>query len=298
MALAPIVLFCYNRPNHLSETIEALKKNKLASESVLYVFADGANPNKENDVQKVQEVRTYLGKVTGFRQIIIECAKENRGLAPSVIDGVSKVINQYGKVIVLEDDILVSSDFLDFMNNALATYAANSSIYSVSGYSYLLENLDINDPVFLVKRASSWGWGTWQNRWESVDWELKTFDVFMKNKQQQNAFKDAGEDQLPMLVKQKRGVINSWAVRWAYHHFLQNAYCLVPKLSKVKNIGTDGSGTHFTTKTTRYSTELHTGKLQLDTTITANNKVISYIRNTNKTSSLRKIINFCNYGVW
>ena len=104
MILAPIVLFTYNRPWHTRQTIEALQKNHLASESVIFIFSDG--PKTKEDEPKVEEVRKFLKTIQGFKQIEIIEREKNWGLAKNIIDGVTKVVNEYGKVIVLEDDII------------------------------------------------------------------------------------------------------------------------------------------------------------------------------------------------
>lgn len=293
---APIIIFCYNRANHLQQTLEALKNNALAEESDLYIFSDAAKGLE--DQENVNKVRQVIQNINGFKSININLSKKNKGLASSIIDGVSSVINIHKRVIVLEDDILVSNDFLSFMNNALDKYVGHEKIYSVSGYSFKLEDLQINEEVSLVKRASSWGWGTWKNKWDNVDWDVKEFESFIDNKERVEIFKDAGEDQLPMLVKQRRGIIDSWAVRWTFHHYLSNAYCLVPRFSKIENIGADGSGTNFKHKVSKYDTTLHVGSINLPQKPEVNPIVTSFIRNYYKPSIIRRIINYYRYRTW
>jgi len=293
---APIIIFCYNRFSHLQKTVDALKTNALAKKSDLYIFSDGKK--NETDQIGVQKVRDFIKTISGFKSINFTLSESNKGLAKSVIEGVSAVIQQHGRVIVLEDDILVSSDFLNFMNDALEKYEQNKEIYSVSGYSYKLEQLKQQDELFLVKRASSWGWGTWENRWASTDWDVKDYTSFLAKPEQRTSFQNAGKDQLVMLVKQMKGVINSWAVRWTYHHFKKDAYCLVPKFSKVKNIGTDGTGTNFTNSVAIYDTELHSKPLTLPQKIKELPEVTSFIRNHYCPSLLRRCINYVRYRVW
>lgn len=293
---APIIIFCYNRANHLQKTIAKLKTNALAKDSDLYIFSDAAKTVAEQN--KVNKVREVIKNIYGFKTINATLAEKNKGLANSIIEGVSAVINLHSTAIVLEDDILVSQDFLSFMNEALEKYKTQENIYSVSGYSFKLEDLQIKEEVALVKRASSWGWATWKNRWNSADWKVTEFDSFMLDKNRRSVFKDAGEDQLPMLVKQQKGVIDSWAVRWTFHHYLNNAYCLVPKCSKVKNIGTDGTGTNFTNSVSSFDTDLHDNSIKLPNSLKVNPLVTSYIRNYYKPSLIRRIINYYRYGTW
>ncbi|MFT4804759.1 MAG: GT2 family glycosyltransferase, partial [Psychroserpens sp.] len=177
--LAPIIIFCYNRFSHLQKTVDKLKANALAKNSDLYIFSD--SPNNKTDQIEVHQVRDYIKTITGFKSINIKLSKSNKGLAKSVIEGVSTVIKKHGRVIVLEDDILVSSDFLNFMNDVLEKYEADLKIYSVSGYSYKLEQIKQPDELFMVKRASSWGWGTWENRWASADWDVTDYMPFLSS---------------------------------------------------------------------------------------------------------------------
>ena len=189
--LAPILVFAYNRPDHLKQTIAYLLKNPLAKSSALYVFSDGAKTDFETE--KINEVRDYLRKVSGFADIILEFSEENKGLAKSVIEGVSKVISLHDKVIVLEDDLLVSADFLTFMNNALDFYQNEEKVGSVSGYSFGLELHNLEHSYFFTKRASSWGWGTWKNRWKEVDWDMRGYNKFVKNKKEIDEFNSQEE---------------------------------------------------------------------------------------------------------
>jgi len=253
--LAPIVLFVYNRPWHTQQTVEALLKNNLANESRLFIFADG--PKNDSDRIKTNKVRKYIDGISGFKKIQIIKRSKNVGLAESVISGVSKIISEYKRIIVLEDDIVVSQYFLNFMNDALNFYENNKLIFSISGYSYPIDILPGYDlDIYFSKRSSSWGWATWKDRWDKAVWSDDKFDKFLHCKSMQQNFNMAGEDLSPMLVKQIKGKLNSWAIRWAFTHFINSAYCIYPVKSMAKNIGTDGSGTNFRLKTSRYKVRL------------------------------------------
>ena len=297
LLLAPIALFCFNRPEHLKKTLDALKENSLAKDSILYIFSDGPRSNNELDFDLVNDVRNLISKADGFKKVNHIISKENRGLANSVISGITQLLKNHENVIVLEDDILVSNDFLQFMNDCLVKYKNDASIFSISGYSFKIDKVENAPELNLVKRASSWGWATWLEVWQKVDWEVPLFDSFMQDKNAQNRFMDAGIDQLPMLVKQKLGIINSWAIRWTYHHFVNSGYCLVPKHSKVKNIGTDGSGTNFNNSTNKYLTELSQTPISLIGKPRETAEVTQFIRNYYSPSLLRRIINYIKYRV-
>lgn len=245
MKLAPILLFTYNRLFHLKQTVEALQRNYKAKESALYFFSDASKDGKTEE--EIAAVRKYLFTVNGFKKTEIIQRKEHLGLAKSVIKGVSELFEEFDKLIILEDDLVTSRNFIVFMNNALEVYSKNPRIFSVTGYNHPIHiPKRYKPPVYLSPRCSSWGWGTWKDRWEKVDWEMKGYEVFKSDECAQNRFSRGGQDLLPMLDYQMRGYIDSWAIRWCYAHYKNNADCLYPVISKVKNIGLDRSGTHKT----------------------------------------------------
>lgn len=234
--LAPICLFTYNRLAETKQTIEALQKNFLASESELFIFSDGGE-DKESII-KVNTVRAYLQCINGFKKVEIFHSNTNKGLADSVIDGVTKIVEEYGKVIVLEDDLKTSPNFLDYMNLCLEKYEFENIIISISGHSNL-KNLanSYNYDVAFGLRASSWGWATWKDRWEKVDWEVKTYNSFKFNLLKRIKFNRGGSDLSHMLDKQMKGKINSWAVRFCFHQFNKNMFDVIPFVTKVQNVG-------------------------------------------------------------
>ena len=291
MSLAPIILFVYNRPAHTKQTVESLKNNLLVKESDLFVFSDG--PKNNLDEKLVKEVRKYIKGINGFRQINIFEKNENKGLANSIINGVTQVLNEFKKSIVIEDDLVSSPFFVKYMNEALNFYQNENKIFSISGYSYPIDiPVKYNNDIYLLPRASSWGWGTWLNRWEKVDWAIKDYSKFVSNIGMQKIFNEGGEDLTPMLKKQILGMIDSWAVRWSYAHFKNNAYCLYPRKSLIRNIGADKSGTH-TSRTNKYDVEL--GKLYSEINFIKNISLDEEIKNNLMTffriSIYRKIIN-------
>jgi hypothetical protein len=243
---SPIALFTYNRPLHTQKTIEALQNNTLAKDSILYIFSDAAK--NEGQESKVNEVRKYIHTIQGFKKVIIIESKYNKGLAKSIIEGGSKIVNQHNRVIVLEDDLITSPVFLEYMNNMLDIYQNIENVYSVTGYHYPPSLMripsDYQYDVYFNQRAASWSWGTWKNRWENVDWDIKDFDEFKNNKQSQKKFNQGGNDMSNMLIAQMSGKIDSWAIRWCYHHFKKDGYCVYPINSYVSNIGHDGTGVH------------------------------------------------------
>jgi hypothetical protein len=252
--LAPIVLFVYNRPEHTHRTVEALVQNVLADKSSLYIFSDG--PKNETDLKKVNSVRNYIKTIIGFENIEIVLRKTNFGLANSVITGVTEVFQHYDEVIVLEDDMISSPFFLKYMNGVLRVFEDDQRIFSVTGYTFPIKiPNNYKNPLYLSPRSSSWGWGTWKNRWEKADWEVKDFSSFINNKQRVKNFNKGGDDLTRMLKNSISGKVDSWSVKWTYTHFLHSAYCVYPVKSLIQNIGADWTGVH-TMKTKKYDVEL------------------------------------------
>jgi hypothetical protein len=234
--LAPIVLFVYNRLEHTKQTVEALQKNELAGESVLYIFSDGAK--KGTNDPDIEKLRKYLYTIDGFKKVHIIERKENYGLAKNIIEGVTEIINEYGKVIVLEDDLLTSQNFLSFMNKALDFYKDDNRIFSISGYTGKLKSLEyLKEDVYLSYRPSSWGWATWKNQWDGIDWNVADFDEFIRDRQAVKKLNRGGIDMARMLRHCMQGKNHSWAIRWSYAMSKQDKYCVYPKVSKIQNIG-------------------------------------------------------------
>ena len=244
--LAPVVIFVYNRLEHTKKLVESLAKNTLADESEIFIFSDAAK--NENATQKVAEVREYIKTLEQseyFKSVMVIYAENNQGLAKSVISGVDRIIREYGKVIVLEDDLVLSPHFLEFMNQSLEKYPKEPRVFSVSGFSRDIEylrNLDVD--MYFAVRAQSWSWGTWLDRWEKIDWDVKDYNNFKYSLSARSTFNAGGDDMSSLLDRQQCGKINSWAIRFCYAQYKQNAYTVQPRETLVENCGQDGSGTH------------------------------------------------------
>lgn len=256
MKLAPIALFTYNRLEETKQTIQALQNNYLAKESELFVFSDG--PKNEKVVNKIQAVREYLTNVEGFKKVTIVASEKNKGLAKSIISGVSKVLETFNSVIVVEDDLVTTPNFLDFMNQALEFYKNDSKVFSISGYTLNLPSLkEYEKDIYFGYRASSWGWGIWKDRWQPIDWVVNDYTTFIKNKKRVNDFKRGGSDMPRMLKNQMIGKIDSWAIRFCYHQFKEDLMTVFPTVSKLESIGFSEEATH-TSGTKRFITPIDT----------------------------------------
>ena len=253
MKLSPVLLFTYKRPDQTRQTVEALQRNHLADQSELYIFSDG--PRTEADADKVQHVREYLKTIDGFKKTTLKLSDKNQGLAASIIGGVTELINTYGKVIVLEDDLVTSTNFISFCNQALSHYKDDPQVFSVSGYTRPISGLKDNG-VYFTSRASSWGWASWKEKWNDVDWEVKDYAGFSSDSRARRAFNRMGSDMAAMLDKQMRGDIDSWAIRWCYHQFRNSYVTVFPATSKVRNIGFNEAASHTTSRFNNFRTDL------------------------------------------
>ena len=242
---APIIIFAFNRLEPLKACVASLLNNTEAAESELIVFVDGPRVNKDHEAEKVEAVRKFVSSIVGFKRVEKHFSEVNKGLANSIIGGVTDVINKHGRVIVLEDDLYVAPTFLSYMNTMLTAYDADKRIMQVSGYSSKIHNYErYKLDFYLSGRAHSWSWGTWKDRWETVDWEVKDFDELEANKKLQRAFCKYGSDLFRMLKGWKYGFNNSWYIRFDYSMHKQGRYCIAPIRSLVRNDGFGPEATH------------------------------------------------------
>jgi hypothetical protein len=254
---APIVLFVYNRHLHTRRTVEALEKNDLVEESDLFIFSDA--PKSEDAVKDVDEVRRYIKTIGGFKSVTIIEREENLGLAKSIVSGVTEIIDRFGRIIVLEDDMVTSTNFLKFANEALEFYRYDLRISAISGYTYPIEMPDdYNQDVYISLRGSPWGWASWKDRWDKIDWEVENFEYFIKDKETRRLFSRLGDDLIDRLVLRMKGKIDAWSIIRTASQFKSNEYTLYPTVSKVMNIGCDSSGVNFRSNTSDWDVNLDT----------------------------------------
>ena len=255
--LAPVIVFAYNRPDHLSQTLTALAANTYADETTLFIFCDGPkNDASEKQIAAIIETRSVAASKQWCKEVHVVPSDKNKGLADSIISGVTQVISEYGKAIILEDDLITSRFFLKYMNEALNYYDSRKSVFSISAnrpsMSRDLIPAYYRYDVFVSLRPFSTGWATWEDRWSQVDWTLDYLNGHMAHPEQMAAFNRGGEDLTNMLLDQKNGKIDSWAIRFAYAHFFNHAIAILPCIPYVDNIGFDGTGTHSGTDSALY----------------------------------------------
>lgn len=269
-ALAPIILFVYDRPDHAAKALNALAENELAKKSDLFIFCDG--PKKESVKERnrqVIELITAEKEQQRFASVTLTISEVNKGLAASIISGVTEIINRYGKCIVIEDDVIASPMFLTFMNDCLVYYRDRTKIFSISGFTYPLKALQkYPHDVYLSYRACSQCWACWKDRWETIDWEVKDYNELAHSLPKRYRFNRGGNDLYRMLRHQMRGERNSWAIRFCYAQSKQDRYTVYPRATLSLNCGYDGSGTHCE--------KLDSKKQKTDTTLSGNDFILSY----------------------
>jgi GT2 family glycosyltransferase len=240
--LAPIILFVYNRPGHTRRTLAALAANPLAAGSDLIIYADG--PKKPEHQASVQAVRGLVRSTSGFKSVEIVERETNFGLANSIISGVSEVCAARGRVIVVEDDLIVSADFLAFLNAGLDRYQSESDVLQISGYGYPAHDRSTAQSFFLPT-VSCWGWATWSRAWAKFDPEMRALSNLDDDPIMRRQFNmDDSYDYYGMACQQRQGKIDSWGIRWQLSLFACGGLVLYPRDSRVYNSGVDASGTH------------------------------------------------------
>jgi putative methyltransferase (TIGR04325 family) len=243
---SPVVLFLYNRPNHTKLTLDALAKNVEAIESELFIYCDGLKlGSSEKDKHNVQAVRQIANEENRFKKVNVIYSEQNLGLANSIISGVTYIVNRFGRIIVLEDDIVPSVGFLKFMNEALDLYENEDKVGCIHAWNYDLDSSKFRDTTFFLRGADCWGWATWKSSWSLFNPNGNQLLHEIKNNKLEYSFNRNGTHPfVEMLGDQIKGKNDSWAIRWHASLFLNDKFCLHPVKPIVRNIGLDNSGTH------------------------------------------------------
>jgi hypothetical protein len=238
---APIALFAYNRLDHLKKTVEALKNNDLASESDLLIFSDG--PKKPENEPEIREVRKFISEISGFKSIHINASPTNKGLAKSIIEGVTTLTNSHEKVIVLEDDIVTTRLFLRYMNDALSFYEKYENVFHISGYNFPMKSNSSKETYF-IRPATCWGWATWKRAWNHFNRDTDSIISKFDKKMIRDFNLNNSNNYFQQLILNQSGKLNTWAIFWYAAVFLNHGLSLHPVHSFCRNIGHDGTGEH------------------------------------------------------
>ncbi len=237
--LAPIIFICYNRYNHVVRSLNSLKKNKLSKKSKIIIFADG--PTDKTNKKKTDRIKIFLKKINGFKSKKIIFRKKNLGTKKNIVNAVDQVFKKFNKVIVIEDDLILSKFFLDYMNLCLKNYKDEKKIWHVNGWSYPFMKNSKDDINFLGS-MNCWGWGTWKNRWSFLTLNERYFILNFSKKNIHNFNVFSSMNHFEQIIRNKKKTLSSWAVFWHATIFKNNGICIYPKYPLVKNIGFDGSG--------------------------------------------------------
>ena len=242
--LAPVIIFGFNRRTKLERTVSSLLNNPEAIDTDIYIYIDGARGEfEEREVESVRAYAQSLKNIPGFKSVTIKASGYNKGLANSIIGGVSDIMNRHGRAIVLEDDLRVLPNFLAFMNSGLDKYEQDKRVYSICGYTNKVRKPDgYKADSYFCTRTTSWGWASWADRWNGVDWSYDNWDIWKKSRFRFNKW--GGSDCFDLLRANYLGKNDSWAIRFIFNQFLTDTYSLFPIKSLVANDGFDGSGTH------------------------------------------------------
>ncbi|WP_298343647.1 DapH/DapD/GlmU-related protein [uncultured Algibacter sp.] len=256
MSFSPIVLFAFNRPKHTQRTLDALSSNPEASKSELYIFCDGPkNHINEQELKNINKVHEIAKAEDRFQSVKVIVSDKNKGLAQSIINGVTEVVKKHGRVIVLEDDIETSSGFLNYMNNALNLYQENDEVMHISGYMF--PHRSTLQSTFFYNVPLCWGWATWEKSWKHFNEDALFLWNELKQKKLLNNLDKFGGDYLSsQLADNISGKLNTWFVKWHASVLLKNGYILFPNKSLVQNFGFDNTGEHNGVHTEFHHSEL------------------------------------------
>ena len=278
-------------------TLEALNSNRSISYATLYVFSDG--PKTFDDKARVAEVRQLIRRSNNFTATEISESPVNKGLATSVIDGVTQVIAKHGQIVVLEDDVVTSPGWYEFMNGAVNFYKDNPNIWSVGGYCPPI-NLPESYPydVFLSPMETSYSWGTWMDRWNLIDWEITDFNEFIKDRERVERFCGWKPSRMRLLKRTMRNKNNSWAVRFGYASAKHSMLSVLPTNSRVTNIGYD-KGEHSCSRleasaSAKYSAELDDQPCEFKNDMQLSSKIVTALRDFHHSSTYARVKHFCS----
>lgn len=243
MKIAPIILFCYNRPWHVEQTLIALSKNELANQSVLYIYCDGPKENASAEQRrKIAAVRQTVRKRQWCKEVHIVEAEKNKGLAANIVDAVTEIVNQYGRVITLEDDIITSVGFLRYMNDALEMYKDDEQVMHISSYMWP-HSKRLPDTFFYEVPYPGGGWATWQRAWQHYSDDTTALYSYWCTRW--DAFNKFGGDYLQkQLEANQRGIMKTWFIKWHAVMLQRGALTLYPGESLTNNIGFDSQATN------------------------------------------------------
>ena len=266
MAIAPIVILAYKRVDHLRKTLEAIQKNPLAGQTDLIVYSDGPKyPDNTKDISDIRALRELVKSKQWCKNVTLIPSEKNKGLNDAFFDGITEVINQYGKAIVLEEDTVVSPYFLEYMNDTLNLYENEKNVFQITGYMYDMKTANLPSTYFLSV-PNTWGWATWKDRWDKLIHDPKKIkeELIKNNAYNTLTIDGAAPDFWNQMEANVEGKMNTWDIKWFCSVVIHNGLTLYPKWSLVENIGFDGSGSNFQKGGSRFSVKMNRNKIVLE----------------------------------
>jgi len=257
---APIAIVAYNRPDHLESLLDSLIKNNEAKDSKVYFFVDKFK--NSNDRGKNREVINICSIDWGFKQTELIINEENLGLKKQILKACDYLADNYEYFIILEDDLVVSRYFLNYMNKSLKNYKEDKKVFHINGYNFkkIFSN---KKKSYFSKLAHPWGWGTWSDRWKDFrsneQYDKNLIKNFEHSEQRKFNFFNLGS-YINQLEKNEQQIIFTWAVFWYQYIFLSNGYSITPGESFTENKGFDGTGVNSGLNN-NHSTNLNLGEI-------------------------------------
>lgn len=239
-----VVVFCYNRADKLKMCLEAINVSYL---DTLWVFCDAA----KNEAQAEAVQRNYeVARDFPWENKRVILRPNNFGTPKNVISGLDEVFSVRDSCLVLEDDCIVKPEAYAYIDWALKKYRGEPSVFSVNTMSPLnglmnrLASAFIKEDVVASSRVFAfWGWATWADRWKEFRGDLEPF---------RNPYGSASKTPLSFgvhirwtLEQFEQGKVGGWDARLAVLVGHAKRLHLYPKKSLMRNIGLDGSGSHF-----------------------------------------------------
>ena len=270
MPLAPVLLFTFKRFSHTKKTLEALEANYLADKTELFVVSDG--PRNEEERVEVEQVRNLIRNRNWCKNVTLLVNETNRGLNDNFFDNISKIVNEHGKVIILEDDIYTSPYFLQYMNDALNLYEQEKKVMNISGFAFDWKTNRLPDSYFIAS-SSTWGWATWKDRWDLLIKDPGEIykEVVKRNFQHRFTQNGSNPDYFSQLEMEVFGKKNIWDIKWYGTVMLNDGLSLYPNKSLVDNIGFDGSGTHYVANVVGHKSKMRSSKIDTFPSVIAEN---------------------------
>lgn len=242
MPQTPIAIFTYNRPQHTQRLLTSLTACRRLDECAVVIYCDA--PKKPEHAASVQATREIVQAWAAEQRADVVLREANYGLAKSIITGVTQLCEQYGRVIVLEDDLVLAPAFLEYMLAALDYYADDERVYQVSGYTFAFED-NPQPGVFLIPVATTWGWATWKRAWDHYEHDSAEALQILENPQNSHAFDLNGAYPYTRMYRRSvAGKNDSWGIRWWFSIWRRKGLVVYSRQSMVANEGFDGSGTH------------------------------------------------------